>query len=69
MKANPEGKNQTSGTLQDKRRNEEEMKAWRLAMGRVAILTDFHDRYEPISELGTGGFAKVILNFNVQRFF
>ena len=33
--------------------------AWREALGKLVIMTDFHKRYEVISQLGKGSFARV----------
>ena len=37
----------------------EVFKEWRKALGKLAIMTDFHERYEVISQLGKGSFAMV----------
>ena len=50
-------KNQRFTTLFLK--NEQDMNDWKIALRKVTVLTDFHDIYEPISDLGSGGFAKV----------
>lgn len=41
-------------------KNEEERNAWREALRKVCIMTDFHFKYKAVEEIGHGSYASVI---------
>lgn len=54
-------------------KNEAEADKWREAFKRIVTLTDFHEKYEMIKEIGRGSYGRVIfihvLNFFKNEFF
>ena len=44
------------------------LEEWRKALGKLAIMTDFHERYEVVSQLGKGSFARVRMPYFLFNF-